>query len=111
MGRLSSFSPRFPDIYPISSKKEAFIIDCWVVDQMTWDLDIRRRLFDRAIGSWVALLRKTDLFREGEGRVSWTVDSPGQFSLKLAFLKASDTPPLIKVILKFKVPMNVNFFF
>lgn len=42
---------KFPDIYSIIIKKDVSIVDCWVNDQQTWDLGIRRPLFDR-VAEW-----------------------------------------------------------
>lgn len=49
---------KFPDIYSIIIKKDVSIVDCWVNDQQTWDLGIRRPLFDRELQSGDCLFPK-----------------------------------------------------
>lgn len=37
----------FPDIYVISQKKNTSIHDCWDANNQTWNLGLRRGLFER----------------------------------------------------------------
>lgn len=39
----AALSMTFSEFYALSSKKEAFITDCWRTESQAWDLGIRRR--------------------------------------------------------------------
>lgn len=42
---------KFPDIFTLSLKKDAVIADCWCTSSQTWDLGLRRCVFDRVRGN------------------------------------------------------------
>lgn len=66
----------------ISNKKEACIQDCWDSDNQTWNLGIRRVLFDREFGSWVSLIEKLNSVRLGPrlDKIIWKLVGYGRFS-------------------------------
>ena len=43
----SPLSSSFPDIYPVSLRKEAMVPDSWCEEQQTQDLGLRKGLFHR----------------------------------------------------------------
>lgn len=48
-------STSFPELYGISNKKGKKIRDCWLSEAGTWDLGMRRNLFEREVDSWAVL--------------------------------------------------------
>lgn len=83
---------------------------------MTWNLGIRRRVFERELQAWIGLTDRLEGFRLGQeaDRIVWSLNSTNEFSTKSLFLRlAASSPslrcPLPKLIWKFKVPKKVIF--
>lgn len=76
----------FPDLYSISGKKGKPIIDCWDCANQSWNLDFRRGLFDREIGSRMALVEKLNNVQldSEPNRMCWQLGGSGTYRLNLS---------------------------
>lgn len=66
MGWFESLAEDFLNIYFLSLKKEATIVECWNEAQSDCNLGLRRGQFDRELDSWLGLVSRLDTVRFGE---------------------------------------------
>lgn len=117
MAEKSSLQAAFPDISNLSLKEEATLAKCRDGIQETWDLGIRRGIFDIELQAWIELEEKLEGFHLGEreDNISWYLNSLGAFSTKsLVFNLATSRQlfkgTLTKLIWDFKNSRKMKFF-
>lgn len=107
----------FPDFYEISNKKGCSLAECWVPSSFTWDLGLRRNLFDTELLRWASFIEKIEFLQLGNekertncgGRViAVGFFRINQLSLFLSNLKLKAL--VVSYIWIFKVPKKVKFF-
>lgn len=74
----------FPNIFALSQKKEALIVDCWDDENKTWNLGLRRSLFNREFQSWVAFVEKLHAVNLGNEvyKILWSLERSGVYTCK-----------------------------
>lgn len=107
----------FLEFYALSSIKGKSIADCWRSEVLTWDLSLRRNLFDRELDRWSSFTEKLDGVVLGQGRdvLWWKADRSRVFSEKSAFLVLTTLSPRMQsstsnLIWNFRVPKKVKVF-
>lgn len=105
----------FLDLYLISSKKDTSIHDCWDNSNQTWNLGIRRGLFDRELSSWADLIEKLDSVQLGSDmyKIIWQLDGLGVYTTKSVVQKLSNISPkmnstITTLIWKHRSPKKVK---
>ncbi|KAA0059476.1 Transposon TX1 uncharacterized [Cucumis melo var. makuwa] len=106
----------YHDIYLISSKKNALVAHYWVDSNQAWDLGLRRRVFDREIGNYIALAQLLTGWVVNRARDSLRskLEASGQFSTKSTFLKLTKRAtkvnlPVVNLIWKPKIPWSLAY--
>ena len=74
------------------------VADCWVDSNRAWDLELRRRLFDREIGNYNALAQLLTgwVVNRAKDSLWWKLQALGQFSTMSSFLKLTKGATKVK---------------
>lgn len=58
--RESTLKEDFTDIFNLSLNQDATLVDAWNEDLGTWNLSIRRGIFDWEMQAWIGLTEKLE---------------------------------------------------
>lgn len=89
---LGPLKEEFLDIFRLSLNQNASVAECWDNDHGSWNLSIRRSIFDKEIQSWLGLTTKLEGLHLGVGvdKLGWSLESLGSFSTISMFLRLSE---------------------
>lgn len=107
----------FPNLFVVSSRKEASVFQCWDMENNMWNLSLRRGLFNRELSSWIALVEKINDVRliSEPDMIRWQPKSSGVYSTKSMFQNLVGTttrigPSITNLIWNHKSPKMVKVF-
>ena len=108
---------KFPNLFSLSLNKDVYVAECWCTATHSWNLGLRRNMFDNEIANVASILEILRSWAPSDGidSLKWTPNVNGNFTTKSTFLNVtkrspSIAVPLIRHIWKNKIPKKMKFF-
>ena len=81
-------SQKFPDVFPLSLNKDAFVAECWCTVSHSWNLGLRRNVLDSEFGNLATIMEILHLWAPNGklDSLKWKLNASGTFTAKSTLL-------------------------